>query len=314
VVLHNEGSGPRTVELIVTRRDGESPGIDTALELDPNSRGTINNEVVVEDDYDVAVTVTGPTGNAPYTGTQGWSGAGQPLHVILTDQIVFAVEIGRLGDAIPARTGPIPGVLDGGIGSDGSDGSDGSLGSPTHERRRRSLSERFLHRPVGDARVHELLADDLVPQPLVEADDGHLRGEPDPIVAGLAGVFLDGSHDPLAPALLPAGFADRHPFDLRDPVAVVPETGSSDGLAVRPGEEVCRLAVQPVELQVLRDVLLLDEHLAADLEGGREGRVRGDAGDGPGGRSGPLGGVVAHTGTTRPTVIPPAVRASPITV
>lgn len=45
-------------------------------------------------DYDVAVTYADGTAESPYAETQEWTDAGRPLHIILNDQIVFAVQIG----------------------------------------------------------------------------------------------------------------------------------------------------------------------------------------------------------------------------
>ena len=94
VVIHNEEDERRTVDLTVTRRDSESSSIDTSLELEPNSRETINNEVIMGSDYDVKVTVTDTATESPYTETQEWNDAGRSLHVIVHEQIVFAVQIG----------------------------------------------------------------------------------------------------------------------------------------------------------------------------------------------------------------------------
>lgn len=94
VFIHNEGDLPRTVDLAVTTRGTESSSIDTTLELEPYVQEKINNEVIMGDDYDVAVTVTDANTGSPYTETQAWNDAGRPLHIILRDQIVFAVQIG----------------------------------------------------------------------------------------------------------------------------------------------------------------------------------------------------------------------------
>lgn len=94
VVIHNEVDEQRTVDLIVTHRDTESSSIDTSLELKPNTGETINNKVIMGSDYDVEVTVTDTTTESPYTETQEWNDAGDSLHVILDEQIVFAVQIG----------------------------------------------------------------------------------------------------------------------------------------------------------------------------------------------------------------------------
>lgn len=94
VVLHNEGDERRTVDVTVREADGDSASIDRRIELDPHSSRTINNRVIMESDYDVEVSFTDATMDSPYTETQAWTDAGQPLHVVLNDQIVFAVQIG----------------------------------------------------------------------------------------------------------------------------------------------------------------------------------------------------------------------------
>ncbi len=94
VFVHNEGDVPRTIDLIVTQRDSESSRIDTRLELRPNEQEKINNRVIMGSDYDVEVSFTDTNRESPYSETQEWNDAGQPLHIILNDQIVFAVQIG----------------------------------------------------------------------------------------------------------------------------------------------------------------------------------------------------------------------------
>lgn len=94
VVVHNEAEVSRTAAVTVTQRGGESPNTDTSLEMNPHSRRKINNAVIMDSDYDVAVTDTDDTRESPYSETQEWNDAGQPLHVLLNDQVVFAVQIG----------------------------------------------------------------------------------------------------------------------------------------------------------------------------------------------------------------------------
>lgn len=94
MIIHNVAEVSRAVEVAVTKRGGESPSIETSLEMDPHSRQEINNEVIMDSDYDVEVTYTDETRESPYTETQEWNDAGQPLRVLLNDQIVFAVQIG----------------------------------------------------------------------------------------------------------------------------------------------------------------------------------------------------------------------------
>jgi len=62
--------------------------------MSPHSREKINNEVIMDSDYDVEVTYTDKARESPYSETQEWNDAGKPLHILLNDQIVFAVQIG----------------------------------------------------------------------------------------------------------------------------------------------------------------------------------------------------------------------------
>lgn len=94
VILYNDAKVSRTVEVTVTQRDGESSNSDTRLDMSPHSRQKINNKGIMDSDYDVNVTFTDETGESPYSETQEWNDAGPPLHIILTDQIIFAVQIG----------------------------------------------------------------------------------------------------------------------------------------------------------------------------------------------------------------------------
>ena len=94
VIFHNEAEVVRTVEVTVTQRGDGSANIDTSLDMRPHSTQKINNEVIMNSDYDVAVTYSDKTGESPYSETQEWNDAGRPLHILLNDQIVFAVQIG----------------------------------------------------------------------------------------------------------------------------------------------------------------------------------------------------------------------------
>lgn len=95
IVLHNETASHRTIDVTVTERDDDSPKVDSRIELEPNARHTINNKVLMGSDYDVVVAFTdGMDDSSEYTETQRWNSAEKPLHVIIDDQIVFAVQIG----------------------------------------------------------------------------------------------------------------------------------------------------------------------------------------------------------------------------
>lgn len=94
VFVHNEGEVSRNVDLTVTRPGSESPQIDTRFAVVPGEQEKINNKVIMESDYDVAVSFTDRTRDSPYAETYEWNAASQPLHIILDDQIVFAVQVG----------------------------------------------------------------------------------------------------------------------------------------------------------------------------------------------------------------------------
>lgn len=80
--------------MTVTQADSESSRIDTRFELRPNEQEKINNEVIMGSDYDLNVWFTDTNRDSPYSETQEWNDAGQPLHIILSDQVVFTVQIG----------------------------------------------------------------------------------------------------------------------------------------------------------------------------------------------------------------------------
>ena len=94
VIVHNEAQVPRTVDVTVTQRGAESPNIDRSLDMSPHSTLKINNEVIMDSDYDIDVSFTDRTRESPYSEAQEWTDAGPPLHILLDNQIVFAVQIG----------------------------------------------------------------------------------------------------------------------------------------------------------------------------------------------------------------------------
>lgn len=94
VIIHNEAEVSRTVEVTVTQRSGESSHIDTSLDMKPHSKQKINNEVIMDSNYDVEVIYSDDTGESPYKERQEWTDASQPLHILLDDGIVFTVQIG----------------------------------------------------------------------------------------------------------------------------------------------------------------------------------------------------------------------------
>jgi hypothetical protein len=94
LVIPNEAEIPPTVDVTVGQRDGESSELNASLDMGPHSKQEINDEVTMGSDYVVDVMYTDDTGQSPYKQRQEWPDAGQPLHVLLNDGIVFAVQMG----------------------------------------------------------------------------------------------------------------------------------------------------------------------------------------------------------------------------
>ena len=94
MIFHNVADVSRTVEVTVTQAESTSPNIETSFDLPPHSERKINNEVIMDSDYDVEVSFTDESRDSAYSETQEWDGAGKPLHVLLNNQIVFTVQIG----------------------------------------------------------------------------------------------------------------------------------------------------------------------------------------------------------------------------
>lgn len=93
IVLHNEARGRRTVDVRVTSGSDSTEAFTDSFELESNGRHTINNEVLMGSNYTVQITVSGESTEA-YTEAYEWTAAGKPLHVIVNDQIVFAIQVG----------------------------------------------------------------------------------------------------------------------------------------------------------------------------------------------------------------------------
>ncbi len=94
MIFHNVAEVSRTVEVTVTQAGSTSTTIETSFDLAPHSERKINNEVIMESDYDVEVSFTDETRDSAYSETQEWNDAGKPLHILLNNQIVFTVQIG----------------------------------------------------------------------------------------------------------------------------------------------------------------------------------------------------------------------------
>ena len=94
VVLHNESAGVLRVNLSVTAASADDPRIDASVELDPNTRHTFNNDVLMNADYEVRVTATALGDGSETAETHEWKDADHTLHVLLSEQVVFAVQVG----------------------------------------------------------------------------------------------------------------------------------------------------------------------------------------------------------------------------
>ena len=94
VVLHNESKTALDVAVRVTGRSADAPRIDTSVALDPHTRHTFNNDVLMNGDYDVRVAVTRSDTGSENTETHEWNDAGRTLHVLIDEEIVFAVQVG----------------------------------------------------------------------------------------------------------------------------------------------------------------------------------------------------------------------------
>lgn len=81
--------------MTVTEHSDDSTKVNTSIELEPTTRHTINNKVLMGSDYDITVTFTDESADtSEYTETYEWDDAGKSLHVIVHEQIVFAVQVG----------------------------------------------------------------------------------------------------------------------------------------------------------------------------------------------------------------------------
>ena len=94
IILHNAATSERDVTVTVTDQRDATSKIDSNVALGPNTSHTFNNRVMMNGDYEVHVAFTeNSVHGSPYTETHEWKNANQPLHIILNDQIVFAVQV-----------------------------------------------------------------------------------------------------------------------------------------------------------------------------------------------------------------------------
>ena len=94
IILHNESTNALSIDVYVTGKNADEPRIDTTVDLDPNMRHDFNNKVLMNSDYNVQVTFADSSADeSEYSETYEWTNADQPLHVLMNDQIVFAVQV-----------------------------------------------------------------------------------------------------------------------------------------------------------------------------------------------------------------------------
>lgn len=94
VIIHNEAAERRTIEIRVVDRADETKTIESSVEMAPNTRHRFNNQVREQSDYRVRIQVTDGTDEMYGTEkTRMWNDADTPLHVIVHERIVFAVQI-----------------------------------------------------------------------------------------------------------------------------------------------------------------------------------------------------------------------------
>jgi len=94
IILHSEASRSREVTVTATRTDDEEVLLDRSLIPEPNEGEKFNNELLMDDTYDVRVEFTDDDRDSPYTETYRWPDAQDPLHVLIGEQIIFAVQVG----------------------------------------------------------------------------------------------------------------------------------------------------------------------------------------------------------------------------
>lgn len=95
VTLHNRTDEHRAVSVRVSTTNDETERIATNIELDPHAGHKFNNAVRSNEQYDVEIGFRPADGSGDeYTETYEWTSVEQPLHVLLTDQIVFAEQVG----------------------------------------------------------------------------------------------------------------------------------------------------------------------------------------------------------------------------
>lgn len=95
IILHNESMKTLSIDVHVTGKNTDEPRIDTTVDLDPNTRHKFNNDVLMNGNYDVRISTTDSSGSgSATTETHEWENADHTLHVLIEEDIVFAVQVG----------------------------------------------------------------------------------------------------------------------------------------------------------------------------------------------------------------------------
>lgn len=119
----------------------------------------------------------------------------------------------------------------------------------------------------------------------VEGDGVLLRREDDVFVSSRSRQRFERVQEGTTHSAPPPGRVYGHPLDLRVPVDVAEARGAHDP-TVAERDELGALAIEPVDVEVERHPLLLDEHASADVEECREFVIFGHADGDHGGSSG----------------------------
>jgi hypothetical protein len=95
IVLHNRTEKRQAVSVRVTSKSDETERINTNIDLDPHGGHKFNNAVRSNEQYTVEIGFRPTDGSGEeFAETYEWNSVEQPLHVLLTDQVVFAEQVG----------------------------------------------------------------------------------------------------------------------------------------------------------------------------------------------------------------------------
>lgn len=134
-----------------------------------------------------------------------------------------------------------------------------------------SRLQSLCHPQVWNPGVHELLvAGYLVVEGLVEFNNVRLGSQDHSVEPLFVGRLLRRGHQLLAPAFTAAIRQHRDSLKFGGAVSVITEPRRTDHLAIINSQQMCCLLISPVELAVLGDILLLDEHPPSHVDRGAE--------------------------------------------